>query len=316
VPLLNAPAGNVENRVAHIKSHFLNRLFLRLNGTRVRPILAPPFPAAYQLVDGFDPSVAFVGLHPDVYSLSNDAFQVAKRFWIARAYTLFQLGSAQSWSSHAAGSGLLGPDLAQWPPVVHCEMITNDIFLVVTRASPPTSTSTDDHDVSYLVLGATGDILGHSRAVNGNSAAAESRASSSTSTNELQFRGCSLRPDWHAFLTAAASSPSLSESIMSSVETKDHTDFPSGINKSWAARSSQIAQGQGDELLRIAERAVLTSCLLNRLAPPVFSILFPLFSASSPCVSHSRFGVLGILRASAPLHFPQRATCSLTPLQL
>lgn len=257
------PEGTEENRIAHVKSHFVNRLFVRLNGTRNPPVLAPPFPAPFSYPTQWDGRLAFPGIHPNVFSVSNIALTVAMRFWVARAHTMFQLGAAQEWSVNANGIGLLGPDMAQWPPVMSCKKIVEELYLVTTREQPEGSSinahSREPHVyVRYIVLTETGDVIASSR---------QSPSDPQKAVSAQLVEECVVRPDWYSYLQNAielespkinGDSPTLSN-LLSKVKTKDQADFPSGINKAWAEK-----QRQSQEALDVAKRVVLTSCMLNR----------------------------------------------------
>lgn len=263
----------------HIKTHFLERLFRRLNAARSPPILSSPFPTPIPYPESPARLLAFSGFHPAVYSCPNEAFQVAKRFWITRAHTMFQLGSAQDWSVNATGMGILSPDLATWPAVTACEMVTEDIFVVTTCSSEALAaagTSTDDRfqggsttapisqphsNVQYLVVAATGEVIA-------SSLSAHEVANGQEATRPV-IHGCALRADWNAFIQSRQSVPEACDhppfpkparpSLISHVKTKDATAFPQGINKAWAG-----AFDTPQAALAVAARAVLASCALNR----------------------------------------------------
>lgn len=280
------PEGIEQNRIEHVKSHFLNRLFIRLNATRSPPALVHPFPAPYRYPGDWNGKLAFPGLHPDVFKLSNAAFEVAKRFWLARAHTMLQLGAGQDWSANAGGMGLLGPDMSQWPPVMNSVKILDDIYLVATQeldrrkdlhdsqTTPRRNAETKGQEersatlVNYLVTAQTGDVIARSP---------RSPDSPQPSGALPLLLECDVRPDWYAFITstrasAAGTAPSHSatrsaefhSSLLDRVKTKDTADFPHGINKAWASKAAATAGESGDDHLRVAERAVLTSCMLNR----------------------------------------------------
>ncbi|BEI95085.1 hypothetical protein CcaverHIS631_0100340 [Cutaneotrichosporon cavernicola] len=269
--LFTLPAdANRSDRVKHIQSHFLDRLFLNLNQARDTHQAVASVPAAL-------PTLAFSGLHGELYDGDLDAFQVALRWWIARLHTTLQLGSAQEWSAAAGGRGLLGPDMTLWPAVAECKKVVEGIYLVVTASQklqnkdkvssrsrdPP---STEPQGVTcgrYLVLASTGDVIA-------------TDAPSSSTTEPLTIEGCLVRSDWHSYILNLVSSPtetprscvaaSTIPSITSHVRTKDSVSAPSGISRSWTekvcATGNECAQGK-KELLQVAERAVLSSCVPN-----------------------------------------------------
>lgn len=277
IPLL--PDATSENRVEHIRSHFLERLFINLSGARDTPAAR----AAQTHASAHSPaSLAFQGFRPDVFDCDVEAFEVALRWWLARLHTTLQLGSAQSWSVMAGGIGLLGPDMTQWPIVTECKKIVEGIYIVVT--APPTAfpeptkrvkkgrqgPSSDSQPSSasklpsrYLVIAETGDVV-----------ATDLPLSIPTS---CVLEGCEVRPDWLSYIREQQAAASTSAStilnngvaarhIMSLVKTKDDHSSPSGINKAWRDGTNATAsalQG-GSDAVRVAERAVLNSCSLNR----------------------------------------------------
>ncbi|BEI79507.1 hypothetical protein CcaverHIS002_0100360 [Cutaneotrichosporon cavernicola] len=200
--LFTLPAdANRSDRVKHIQSHFLDRLFLNLNQARDTHQAVASVPAAL-------PTLAFSGLHGELYDGDLDAFQVALRWWIARLHTTLQLGSAQEWSAAAGGRGLLGPDMTLWPAVAECKKVVEGIYLVVTASQklqnkdkvssrsrdPP---STEPQGVTcgrYLVLASTGDVIA-------------TDAPSSSTTEPLTIEGCLVRSDWHSYILNLVSSP-------------------------------------------------------------------------------------------------------------
>ncbi|BEI87315.1 uncharacterized protein CcaverHIS019_0100330 [Cutaneotrichosporon cavernicola] len=200
--LFTLPAdANRSDRVKHIQSHFLDRLFLNLNQARDTHQAVASVPAAL-------PTLAFSGLHGELYDGDLDAFQVALRWWIARLHTTLQLGSAQEWSAAAGGRGLLGPDMTLWPAVAECKKVVEGIYLVVTASQklqnkdkvssrsrdPP---STEPQGVTcgrYLVLASTGDVIA-------------TDAPSSATTEPLTIEGCLVRSDWHSYILNLVSSP-------------------------------------------------------------------------------------------------------------
>jgi hypothetical protein len=172
--------------------------------------------------------LAFQGLHPDVYD-TKDGFQVAIRFWIARMHSYMQLGSGEAWSGRAGGMGMLGPDLATWPPVLGVEKVTEEVWAV--------KTGEEIGEVRYLIMGEIGEVVASSKGITG---------------DEVLVSGCVVRSDWAKYLGSRDR-----KSLESMVKTKESYYFPNGVAKGWAAK-------QSEGMVKIANRAVLASCALNR----------------------------------------------------
>lgn len=280
------PDATPRDRINHIRSHFLDRLFINLNQARDGP-------AALRPASGSSGRLTFSGLRRELYDGDMEAFQVAVRWWIARLHTSLQLGSAQDWSTMAGGMGLLGPDMALWPAVAECKKIVDGIYLVVTEtplaptldaASDAAASrkgqcdggdhqSTEPHAVAsgrYLVLASTGDVIATS-------------VPPSPTLQPFNIEGCAVRFDWYSYILGLSSTsiqsatPSIStrigpaavsgvrlSPIMSHVRSKDSVSAPSGISRAWRDKVCGTADGQAQDNLQVAERAVLSSCVLNR----------------------------------------------------
>lgn len=99
---------------------------------------------------------------------------------------------------------------------------------------------------TYLVLEATGEAVAKS---------------SSLQQDIYMVEGCAVRPDWF-FYIQNTTSLGVGSSVFRYVKTKDDHEYPQGITKSW--RQRVMEKGDLEGVLDIAERAVLTSCSLNR----------------------------------------------------
>ncbi|CAK9783965.1 unnamed protein product [Cutaneotrichosporon oleaginosum] len=280
------------DRESYIQRHFLDCLFHNLNQSRGKPTTS-------FLVKKATRPMAFTRLSRELYiNADHEAFEVAVRWWVARLHTSLQLGSGQEWSVLAGGTGLLGPDMTLWPAVKECKKIVDGIYLVVTgnRATEGTAgnlgtvvtratrnlgsrSRRGDHknsepqaviDGRYLVLEATGDVI----------------ASSSPSlSTHLGIAGCNVRPDWYSYIINLMSSSPAStmpttpfcgeagaccghrlSRLMSRVSTKDSISAPAGIRRAWmdhVRRSADVRPEEKAQMLQVAERAVLSSCVLN-----------------------------------------------------
>ncbi|WOO81416.1 uncharacterized protein LOC62_03G004940 [Vanrija pseudolonga] len=289
-------AGMTANRISHVGSHFVNRLFANLNAARTCPDSGP---ATSNTVRGI-PSLAFTGFHEDIYSTSNEDLQVALRWWIWRMHTALQLGSGEAWSAQGGGLGLLGPDMTTWPPVVACKQVATGIFCITTLEPPrltilPADEQTDSKAaakkapkaarraksnrkssaptepvkplteliaVKYLTIGITGEVIACSRTHTVPEAGQEYA--------DQLIEDCPVRPDWHAFISArklpAPSESPTPQPLITLVKTKDANDAPHGISKAWRTRMETANQANGasdPEALDVAARVVLASCVLN-----------------------------------------------------
>jgi hypothetical protein len=70
--------------------------------------------------------------------------------------------------------------------------------------------------------------------------------------NEVLVCGCVVRSDWAKYLGSRDR-----KSLELMVKTKESYYFPNGVAKGWAAK-------QSEGMIKIANRAVLASCALNR----------------------------------------------------
>lgn len=232
--------GTRAERIAHVRSHFLEHAFASLDRyRRSRRML--------QSGSG-DTQLSFTGVHSDVYDCSNDAFLVALRWWVARLHTMLHLGSGQAWSAFGGGTGLLGPDLSTWPVVVGCKELHSGLYLVTTRdqpvdesalpdrcpsvfkklkmSSPSSATGphagaassshthssqcgSESHSTGvthYIAIGATGDIVATSRASPGHSGTGQSSSRLPTQhSTTCVYENCVVRPDWYTFLLSGGS---------------------------------------------------------------------------------------------------------------
>jgi hypothetical protein len=218
-------------RIKFIESHFLNTLFTLLHHYRAKPITSTyPCPPSFMKSPKYKHTshLAFQGFHPDVYD-TKDGFQVAIRFWIARLHSYMQLGSGEAWSGRAGGMGMLGPDMATWPAVIGVERVTEEVWAVRTEE--------ELGEVRYLVMGEIGEVIASSKGITG---------------DEVLVSGCVVRSDWAKYLGSRDR-----KSLESMVKTKESYYFPNGVAKGWAAK-------QSEGMVKIANRAVLASCALNR----------------------------------------------------
>lgn len=257
-PLPITPA----KRVTQMENHFLNTLFISLNRYRTDPILSPPFPSSIRRkTHRIDPTthLAFQGIHPSLYTSANElAFHVSVRFWVFRIHTEMLQGCSEAWSVLGAASGLMTADLCRWPTVTECRRVSQDIWLVRTEANgldslydhtskvSITSSNGDMIQQTYLVLEATGEVVAES---------------SSLQQDTHVIEGCAIRPDWF-FYIQNTTSLGVGSSVFRYVKTKDDHEYPQGISKCW--RQQVMKKGDSKSVLDVAERAVLTSCSLNR----------------------------------------------------
>ena len=218
-------------RIKFIESHFFNTLFTLLHQYRAKPITSSyPCPPSFNKSPKYKHTshLAFQGFHPDVYD-TKDGFQVAIRFWIARLHSYMQLGSGEAWSGRAGGMGMLGPDMATWPAILGVEKVTEEVWAVETEE--------EIGEVRYLVMGEIGEVIASSKGITG---------------DEVLVSGCVVRSDWARYLGSRDR-----KSLESMVKTKESYYFPNGVAKGWAAK-------QSEGMVKIANRAVLASCALNR----------------------------------------------------
>jgi hypothetical protein len=218
-------------RIKFIESHFLNTLFTLLHQYRAKPITSQyPCPPSFNKSPKYKHTshLAFQGFHPDIYD-TKDGYQVAIRFWIARLHSYMQLGSGEAWSGRAGGMGMLGPDMATWPAVIGVEKVTDEVWAVRTEE--------EIGEVRYLVMGEIGEVVASSKGITG---------------DEVLVSGCVVRSDWAKYLGSRDR-----RSLESMVKTKESYYFPNGVAKGWAAK-------QSEGMVKIANRAVLASCALNR----------------------------------------------------
>jgi len=218
-------------RIKFMESHFLNTLFTLLHQYRAKSITSQyPCPSSFTTSPKYKKTshLAFQGFHPDVYD-TKDGFQVAVRFWIARMHSYMQLGSGEAWSGRAGGMGMLGPDMATWPAVIGVEKVTEEVWAVVTEE--------DSGEVRYLVMGEIGEVVASSKGITG---------------DEVLISGCVVRSDWAKYLGSKDR-----KRLESMVKTKESYYFPNGVAKGWAAKQSEV-------MVKVANRAILASCALNR----------------------------------------------------
>lgn len=244
-------------------------------------MFAPPFPGSYPTPSSGElRALAFMGLHPSLYDATITtvrAFAVSLRFWIARAHTLLQLG-ANDVEDQARGRA--GVDMSLWPAVVACERVVEGVYVVTTRVERTAGGGEVVDEVKYLVLAETGDVIADSRVraakasrwAAAGGGGADGGGASDDAESALPVHGCSVRADWHAFITARQMQESSSSSspcssiaptplppLATLIKTKDFPSFPGGISGSWSSRATSDAR-------EVATRAVLSSCVLNRYA--------------------------------------------------
>jgi len=231
-PEIEVDLGTFTARIKYIESHFINSLHTLLHRYRAKSITTHyPCPASILKSSKYKQTshLAFQGFNPDIYD-SQAGFEVAIRFWIARLHSSMQLGSGEAWSGRAKEMGMLGPDMATWPPVIAVERVTEEVWAIVTEEGSGT--------VRYLVMGEIGEVVATSKGITG---------------NEVLVSGCVVRSDWARYLGSRSH-----RSLESMVKTKESYYFPNGVAKAWAGKQSET-------MIKIANRAVLASCALNRL---------------------------------------------------
>lgn len=124
---------------------------------------------------------------------------------------------------------MFGPDLATWPAILGVERVTEEVWA--------TRTEEDSVEVRYLVMGEIGEVVASSKGITG---------------DEVLVSGCVVRSDWAKYLRSEDR-----KNLISMVKTKESYYFPNGIAKGWAEK-------QSEGMVKIANRAVLASCALNR----------------------------------------------------
>jgi hypothetical protein len=107
----------------------------------------------------------------------------------------------------------------------------------VTEEVWAVSTEEEIGEVRYLVMGEIGEVVASSKGITG---------------DEVLVSGCVVRSDWAKYLGSRER-----KSLESMVKTKESYHFPNGVAKGWAAK-------QSEGMVKIANRAVLASCALNR----------------------------------------------------
>jgi len=124
---------------------------------------------------------------------------------------------------------MLGPDMATWPPILKVGKVAGEVWTI--------STLEEEGAIKYLVIGEIGEVVASSKGAKG---------------DEELVHGCIVRSDWARYLAG-----STQKSFMSMVKSKESYDFPGGIAKAWSAK-------QFEGMVKIAHRAILASCALNR----------------------------------------------------
>nr|XP_018260299.1 uncharacterized protein I303_07217 [Kwoniella dejecticola CBS 10117]OBR82457.1 hypothetical protein I303_07217 [Kwoniella dejecticola CBS 10117] len=237
-------------RITFIRSSYMEDMFVKMNSARsITPArshctLVPDHTLKTSLLPS---ALAFQGLSANFYheDITSETFIVAVRFWLSRLHTLVQWGSGEAWSVHGNEKGLLGPDIGRWPIVKGCEQIAQDLCLIETEAIA-SSGSARNGKAKYIVIASNGDIIS---------------STYSTQAN-CNFQGCPIRKDWFDYIDAHPVQSSNNTSLLEHIKTKNPEDHPLGIARAWQDRVG--TQANGLILIRIAERAVLASCGLNR----------------------------------------------------
>ncbi|EIW71512.1 hypothetical protein TREMEDRAFT_60437 [Tremella mesenterica DSM 1558] len=234
---MSPPALSTEaERRDYMKGHFLNSLFHQLRACRTTPLST--------LTD----SLEFTGFSRDLYRQTcPEGFLVAIRFYISRLHTALQLGSGQDWSVMGNGHGLFSPDLTTWPTITACESLSADLWWVqVSHSGPAVQRMT-----RFIVIAITGEPIGQ-------------LTKDHKSFNDTWLSEIDLRADWRTFLDLSLNSKAIEKNkhsmIMELVKTKDRTAYPGGISSAWRNR---LPMACVTESIRVAERAVLSSCALN-----------------------------------------------------
>ena len=244
----NAPIklDTLADRMAYMKTHFLNDIFGQLIASRSSSQPSDDRPELS--------SLAFNGFDPDLYSkTSHEGFLVAIRFWIARLHTNMQLGSGEGRTSEGRNLVVLGSDLTSWPKVKNVDQISPDLWRVVTctRVSlPDGGLDTGANSISgYLILGETGELI------------ATSPLLVDLPLTPERLKKANVRQDWQAFIERQPSDKS-EPRLGDRIRTKNPSDLPAGVSKRWAKTALELADGV--EMLAVAQRAVYTACASNR----------------------------------------------------
>ena len=251
IPETKIPLDSPTDRLTYLEGHFLNTVSIHLHSNRIKPILAPPYPTPTPYpTSSITSHLAFQGLDPSLYtSHTPEEFEVGLRFWIARLHTSLQLGSGDAWSAKAGGMGVMGPDMADWPPIIDCHRIVGDIWKIKTLGN--------GEEVAFIVVGCIGEVTGHSRV---RTVDPKDPNEEELGLVEVEVEGCRVRSDWAGYINNGAKTD-----VGSLVKSKDSYNFPGGISKTWLARAGV---GRSAIDVRIAERSVLASCALNSLVKP------------------------------------------------
>ncbi|WVR08015.1 hypothetical protein IAU60_005059 [Kwoniella sp. DSM 27419] len=249
---LIAHFATISQRVDFVRSHFVNQCCHLLNGHRTflgEEEASTPSSTGGSAVQ----ALCFRGLHPAFYEVTEpEAFVVAFRFWISRFHSLLSVGNGEAWSVMGHSLGHLGPDFSAWPRVVECRALTRDIWLVGTAPHPVGRSydhrSAADPITQFIVVAKNGGVIGsHDRPL-----------WSTSGHKNMPF----IRADWEAFIGEAQDKTGgHMGDIMSIIKTKDSHSYPCGISRGWLNRVAHHKDCQ--ELRRIAERAVLSSCAAN-----------------------------------------------------
>ncbi|WWD20297.1 hypothetical protein CI109_104773 [Kwoniella shandongensis] len=226
------------DRVAYIRSHFLNRLMTNLNKHRSLSSHSRRTDPKSETADDVTSILAFRGIDQSIYGKGTaEDFAVAIRFWLFRLHVLMQLGCGEGWSSYGNGMGLPSPDLSSWPVVTSCKQISQHFWSIQTTASQSDSAVT-----TFLVLGLTGEVLG----------------TSTGQQNSHKIEGCGARLDWYNFIARTPVGAASPTELLDQIKTKNDVDYPHGISRAWKTRVKDIV------MVRIAQRVVAASVVLNR----------------------------------------------------
>ena len=290
-----------ERHTEVVRSSWIEHFIKALHGARSPPTLQGPWPAPIPLQQN-KLDLAFQGIHPRMYQASSRVFSVALRFWISRLHTQLALdGCGNNGSTRPDLYGpdvTMWPIIVRSEEISNEVWLIETQSLMrgeerVKRPLPTTVTKTSRNlsisrslsirsaeetpwikTESFLVLSKTGEVIGRS-----------SIGSEQNTQDDLVF-DCNVRGDFLSYMAPlvkaqtsddttpanfllARSSSSVKPrptttfqlpSISSFVKTKDCYSFPEGIARHW--REEVERRGQ-DEALEVAERAVISSCMLH-----------------------------------------------------
>ncbi|WRT69705.1 uncharacterized protein IL334_006695 [Kwoniella shivajii] len=235
---------STSGKIDFLRAHFLETLCGNLESARRKlPLSEVPATDSSKIIKSRSTNnLAFQGFASSIYTdTSPESFMVAIRFWVSRLHAIMLMGSGEAWSAHGSGMGLLGPDLLKWPAVLSCKRLSHSVWSVTTS-----NEGIDIHAATimtkYLVIGINGGVI--------------SSSNDEDSTHTVD--SCPVRYDWFKFM---ADGSETSQNLLDHIKTKNVLEFPGGVSRTWQERVRNSQDRR--EMIEIAERAVLSSCVIN-----------------------------------------------------